>query len=323
MKHLTLPHFTQKNLAGLSAKIENIVKNRLEQIEVGQSVDVAQLVTRHVPVDTIFHVLDLPYKDKEMLTRWAHDLTLILEPLQSSTDGIESVMKIFPETMLYLVEMVEARRANPKENDVVSDLLSGTIDGEPLTYEEIISTVGLLYMAGIETTVFFLSNALNALLASEEAREAWMSISRKAKSSGLPYYMDRAAVNAMDELMRFCGSVWMTARVNTEEFVYDVDGSTERVPRGSLINVFMAAANRDPRIFSDPHRLDLFRSNASKQVGFSAGPHYCLGSHLAKMEAIILFTELFERYPNMEIAQPPVWRHRMTFRGIENLVVRV
>ena len=323
MKHLTLPHFTAKKVAELGQLIEQTVDNYLDQCKPGEVIDIATSVSKNIPIDTIFHILGLSMQDKQKLTDWAHQLTLILEPLQTSTDGMSSIQELFPETMMYLVNFIEERRKNPKENDVVTDLLNKTIDDSPLTYEEIVSTVGLLYLAGIETTVFFLANAIHSLLTDDDARSEWMNIASDARSKGEQFYSDSTALNAVDELVRHSGSVWMTARVNKVDFDYVTDGAVTTVPKGTLINVLMASANRDERVFENPDAINLRRSNAGKHLGFSHGPHYCLGTHLAKLEGLILFERLFSRFPNTQVVGEPVWRRRMTFRGIEQLKVRL
>lgn len=321
MKHLTIKHFSHSNILKLANKIEDLVDIRMEAINGENIIDIADRVSRHIPVDTTFLILDLPDEDKDKLTYWAHALTTIVEPLQSSTDGIQSVLDLLPDTVTYLVNKIEERRANPKENDVVTDLIFGTYQGDPLPYEEIVSTVGLLFMAGIETTLFFLANAIHALTVDIDARKDWIKISSEARRLGDGFYTDKSVLNAIDELMRFCGSVWMTGRVNIEDLYYHADGVDYVIPSGSIVHPIMAAANRDPRVFENPHKINLRRHNAGKQLGFGGGPHFCLGSHLARLEAAILLDRIFAKYPNISLAEPVVWRKRVSFRGIENLIV--
>ena len=323
MKHLTLKHFAHSNILTLAAQIEDMVEDYVSDIRHLGTVDIADMVSRHIPVDVTFIILKLPHEDKEKLTYWAHALTTIVEPLQSSTDGIQYVLDILPETTMYLVNKIEERRANPLENDVVTDLIYGKHEGENIPYEDLVSTVGLLFMAGIETTLFFLANAIHALTVDKEARAQWIEISNHARRPGNDFYTDKTVSTAIDELMRYCGSVWMTGRVNIEDLHYTVDGKDVVVPKGSIVHPIMAAANRDPSVFPNPHKLDLYRENAGRQLGFGAGPHFCLGSHLAKLEAMILLDRIFREFPNMELAEQPIWRKRVSFRGVENLVVNL
>jgi cytochrome P450 len=323
MKHLTLKHFSHSNILKLANEIENMVEKYISEIKDLETVDIADMVSRHIPVDVTFIILGLPDEDKEKLTHWAHALTTIVEPLQSSTDGIQYVLDILPETTTYLVEKIEERRLNPKKNDVVTDLIYGTYEGESLPYEELVSTVGLLFMAGIETTLFFLANAIHALTVDREARDQWIKICKNARVPGNDFYTDKTVSNAIDELLRYCGSVWMTGRVNTEDLHYQADGQDYVVPKGSIVHPIMAAANRDPRVFPNPHKLDLYRENAGRQLGFGAGAHFCLGSHLAKLEAMILLDKIFGEFPRIELAEQPIWRKRVSFRGVENLLVKL
>lgn len=323
MKHLTIPHFTHQKILTLASDIETLVQKRIDSLDGKNLSNITQEVSRHIPVDTICHILGLPDEDREMLTNWAHSLTLIVEPLQSSTDGLESVLQMLPDTIMYLVNRLEERRANPRENDVVTDLVLGEVDGKPLPYEEIVSTVGLLFMAGIETTMFFMANALHTLTTNHEARREFIKITTEARKDGQGFYTNKKCLNAIDELLRHSGSVWITGRANLEDYTYDVDGKQVTVPRGSLITTVMASANRDPRVFENPNDLDFYRHNTSKQLTFSAGPHYCLGSHLARLESLILLDRIFTQFPDIELAEEPIWRTRLTFRGIEDLVVKL
>ena len=323
MKHLTIPHFSQQKILKLATHIEAFVDKRIANIGSSATVNIAHDVSSHIPVDTICHILGLPDEDKEMLTHWAHALTLIVEPLQSSSDGIESVLKLLPETVTYLVNRLEERRANPQDDDVVTDLVLGKVDGAPLPYEEVVSTIGLLFMAGIETTMFFMANAINTLATDDEARHEFLKITQTARTKGEAFYSDKTCLNAIDELLRHSGSVWLTGRVNLEEYTYHVNDEAITVPEGSLITTVMASANRDTSIFPNPTKVDLYRENAAKHLTFSGGPHYCLGSHLARLETLILLEKLFTAFPNMEVVEEPEWRTRLTFRGIENLLVRL
>jgi cytochrome P450 PksS len=323
MKHLTIPHFSHQKINELAGHIETIVQKRINSLSNHSRVNIAQEMSRHIPVDTICHILGLPDEDKEMLTNWAHSLTLIVEPLQSSTDGIERVLEMLPDTIMYLVNRLEERRSNPRENDVVTDLVLGEVDGKPLPYEEIVSTVGLLFMAGIETTLFFMANALHTLTVNKKARREFIDITSQARSQGVAFYSDKKCMNAIDELLRYSGSVWITGRANLEDYVYEVDNGKVTVPKGSLITTVMASANRDPRIFKNPEEIDFARDNAHRQLTFSAGVHYCLGSHLARLESLILLDRFFTQFPEVELLEEPVWRTRLTFRGIEDLIVKL
>jgi cytochrome P450 len=85
----------------------------------------------------------------------------------------------------------------------------------------------------------------------------------------------------------------------------------------------LAGANRDPEVFPDPMRFDVARTNANDHLAFSAGEHYCVGSGLARLEGTVALRTLFERFPDLRIAEPPTLRHTRILRGYERLPVSV
>ena len=97
------------------------------------------------------------------------------------------------------------------------------------------------------------------------------------------------------------------------------DGEVVTVEPGQVMLTVLGAANHDPAMFDDPHRLILDRPNAGKHTSFSAGVHYCLGASLAKLEASVAITRLIRRFDHIELAGEPHWRDRITIRGVDRL----
>lgn len=321
MKKLTLPVFSHANILKLSNMIEHVVDTNMEIMAKKDVIDLVPDVSQRISQDTICEILVVPEGDRNKLCTWAHELSMILEPVQSATIGVDNVVKYLPETVDYLITAIDERYRNPRDNDIVTSLLYDTVEGEQLDIHEVISTVGLLFMAGIETTMYFISNATAALLANQQAREEFVKIVENAKNNPLGMYSDPALSAAVEELLRYTGSVWMTARVNKAPHTYVANGEEITLPKGSLIHLILAAANRDPEIFDDPHTIKFDRHNASKNLGFGGGPHFCLGSNLAKLETAMFLAKFFTEYPDAHMIGEPVWRDRWTFRGVETLKI--
>jgi len=318
VKKLMIPAFSQSNVMRLSSRLEKVVDSHINKLDNLESVEILSQVAQEISQDVVCDIMNIPEVDKEKLCKWTHALTMILEPMYAETEGIENMKKYLPETVEYLVTEISKRNDSPMPDDIVSTLLYEEVDGDRLSLLEVISNVGLLFMAGIETSMYFLSNAIGALLQDERARADWLHIIRNANPGP---HMDPKVNNAIEELIRYAGSVWITGRAAIDDIEYDVDGKTVVVEKGSLINVVMAAANRDPRIFENPHKLDLYRENAKRNIGFSGGPHYCLGANIAKTVAAMTLTKFFTKFSDAEIVGTPVWRDRLTFRGLEELNV--
>ncbi len=170
-----------------------------------------------------------------------------------------------------------------------SDLQSGRRvnqeGGAHLSDEEQIDNLCLLVFAAFETLVNFLPNALLELLKHPQQRDKFRAASA----------VEREA--AIDELLRFCGSVLDIPRVVQEDFEPEcAPGSF--LKRGDYLLLMLAAANRDPLQFTEPDRLDLGRQN-SRHLALGSGAHYCIGSHLSKLVGRLLLGYMLERFPDL------------------------
>ncbi|HEY4333354.1 MAG TPA: cytochrome P450, partial [Ilumatobacteraceae bacterium] len=133
----------------------------------------------------------------------------------------------------------------------------------------------------------------------------------------LELWRDNPAIDAVavDELLRFDGPVQLTVRVPIVPVTYrDVT-----VEAGTVVMAVLGAADHDPAMFEDPHRLRLDRPNANRHVALSAGIHYCLGASLAKLEAQVAIASTIRRFPDIDLAGEPGWRDRLTIRGVDHL----
>jgi cytochrome P450 len=163
---------------------------------------------------------------------------------------------------------------------------------------------GLVLAAGFETTVNLLSNGIRMLLDAPEH---------------LDTLRDRPELwpNTVEEILRLEPPVQLTARVALK----DVERPAGRIDRGELVVVYLAAANRDPSVFADPHRFDIERSNAGRHLAFSAGRHFCLGAALARAEGEVGLRTFFERFPNARAAGAGSRRDTRVLRGWASLPV--
>ena len=208
--------------------------------------------------------------------------------------------------MPYLTEFFAARRAEPKQ-DLVSALLAARDQEDALTEEEVFGTVVLLIVAGHETTVGLIGNAVVNLLEHPDQ----LALVR-ADPSLLP--------GAVEELLRYEGPVerslnrWATVDV-------ELGGTTIR--KGDLVIPILGSADRDPERFPDPDALDIRREDA-RHLAFGRGSHYCLGAPLARVETEIALETLFRRLPGLRLAVPRQeleWRPTPGFRRVTALPV--
>lgn len=176
----------------------------------------------------------------------------------------------------YLAALVEERRAAPRE-DLISALIAAEEDGDQLTSEEIVATCNLLLIAGHETTVNLIANAILAML---RQPRYWAALGGDAKR----------APNLIEETLRYDPPVQLAGRTAAEEMtIGDVTGGQERsdrgvvtVPKGDTMMLLLAAAQRDPAAFDRPDTFDPDRENI-RHLAFGHGAHFCLGAPLARL----------------------------------------
>src|SRR5438874_6365459 len=184
----------------------------------------------------------------------------------------------------------------------MSLMLRAEHEGEHLTRDEVVANCVLLLFAGHETTTNLLGNGLCHLL----RHPAQAALVRA----------DRSLLHgAVEELLRYDGPVPATVKIATE----DVPWHGRTIRRGDMVVPFIASANRDPRQFRDPDRLDV-RREPGRHVAFAAGIHYCLGAWLARLEARIVLDTVFRRLPGLGLASSePRWKPMIFLRGLEAL----
>jgi len=202
--------------------------------------------------------------------------------------------------------MVTQRRRTPSD-DLTSALVEAEIDGDRLTDEEIMAFLFLMVVAGNETTTKLLANA------------AFWGF--KNPDELAPVFDDHALVKPwVEETLRYDTSSQILARsISADMTVYDTT-----IPEGDVLLLLPGSANRDDRAFEDPDSYRISREIGSKLVSFGSGAHFCLGAHLARMEAQVALTELFKRIRGFEVDEANAVRvHSSNVRGFAHLPIAV
>jgi cytochrome P450 len=210
------------------------------------------------------------------------------------------------EFVEYLTAFFAERRADPRE-DLVSALLTARDEDDALTEEEVFGNVMILIVAGHETTVGLIGNAVLNLLGHPDQLERVRS-----DPSLLP--------GAIEEILRYEGPV---ERSLNRWAATDVELGGQTIRRGDLVIAILTAAGRDPSRFLEPDRLDVTRED-TRHLAFGRGSHYCLGAPLARLEAEIALETLFRRLPELRLAVPRdqvEWRPTPGFRRVVALPV--
>jgi cytochrome P450 len=227
------------------------------------------------PVEVIARVMGLP---KEDCARFQQLSIALLNVLYDWENGIAASASLRE----YFGEVLTERRRNPRD-DLISTLAQAEIDGTRLTDAEIFAFLLLILPAGFETTYRASGNLLVGLLSEPALLDRIRT--------------DRAMVpGAIEEVLRWEPPITSVMRVAT----CDCELGGIEIPAGTTVNVSIAAANRDPARYPDPDRFDPTRTNIA-HLTFGAGPHLCLGAHLARMETTVAVNALLDRLPDLRL----------------------
>ncbi|HEY6870831.1 MAG TPA: cytochrome P450 [Novosphingobium sp.] len=232
--------------------------------------------TLHYPFGVIYRQLNLPPEEGKLFHKLAVAQTLVSIDAKHGGEASHNLGEYFPK-------LIEERRRNPGD-DLVSLLAAAEVDGEYLPEDVLVSFFRQLINAAGDTTYRGTSVLLTKLLQNPDQLEAL-----RQDRSLLP--------NAIEEALRFDGPVIEQARWAAQ----DTEVAGVKIPAGSIVHVVAGAANRDPAKFDDPDRFDIRRPNANRHVSFSAGPHLCIGQHLARVEMTRAITAILDNLHNLRL----------------------
>jgi len=302
LRRLVTRAFTPRMVDQLRPRIQEIADELIDRVEARGEMDLVDDFAFPLPITVIAELLGIPVADRDRFRVWSNaTVTPALEPEALARFGEQ--MDAF---VAYLRELFARRREDPGE-DLVSALLQAEDAGDTLNEQELFSMVSLLIVAGHETTVSLIGNAVLALLQHPEQRAALADD---------PTAMTRA----IEEILRYDGPV---ERALTRWASEDVEVGGQAIGRGDAVIVILGAADRDPNRFGHPDVFDLEREDV-KHIAFGRGSHYCLGAPLARLEAEVALSTLFRRLPDLRLAVPAdelSWRPVPLFRSLAALPV--
>jgi cytochrome P450 len=302
LRKLVTKAFTPRMVEQLRPRIQEITDELIDAVEARSEMDLIDDFAFPLPITVIAELLGIPVADRDSFRRWSN---AIVTPALTPED-VEQFTAMIGEFVAYLRELFERRRATPGD-DLVSALLQVDEGGDTLSEEELSSMVSLLIIAGHETTVGLISNAVLALL---------QHPGQRAELEREPERMS----HAIEELLRFDGPV---ERTLNRWAATDVELGGQTIRRGEGVIVILGSADRDPSGFPDPETLDFERDDV-KHIAFGRGSHYCLGAPLARLEAEVALTTLLRRLPGLRLAMPAeelYWRPVPLFRSLASLRV--
>ncbi|WP_027460460.1 cytochrome P450 [Deinococcus murrayi] len=271
----------------------------------GGEVDAVAALAVPLPVAVIVEMLGLSGDDAGRFKTWAGSVADLIGGLNVPPERWAQVEADAGAMRSYFRTLADDLRAHPRPG-LLSALAAAEDGGERLSGDELLANAVLLLVAGHETTSNLLSGSLLALHEWPEER-AWLAADPAARVG-----------NAVEELLRFLSPVQGTARFTTAPLTLEGVVLPPELP----LLISLAGANRDSAAYPDPHALRLSRENARTHLAFAAGPHYCLGAGLARLEAAVFLTRFLARFPGYRVPEQPLsYLPNFTLRGLRALRV--
>ncbi len=306
LRSLVQQAFTPRRVAALRPRVQALADALVDGVVGRGRMDLIADFAFPLPTTVILEMLGVPQGDRERFRAWSNAL---IAPALDQDSQAEAV-RLLTEFTDYLRTLFAERRANPQD-DLLTGLLQAEDAGDRLSESELFSTMVLLIVAGHETTVNLIGNAVLALSRAPEARGEL--------EAALTAGDGRAMRRAVEELLRYDGSV---ERAIIRWAAEDVELHGHRIHRGDPVILVLSSANRDPHAFEGADRLELER-DPNRHLGFGKGAHYCLGAPLARLEADVALGTLLRRLPAVRVAPGAELRYRPLpgFKALEALPV--
>ncbi|MEM9341939.1 MAG: cytochrome P450 [Pseudomonadota bacterium] len=296
LRRLVLHAFTSRRVAALAPDIEQIAQTLLDAAP-QDAFDLLPVYAQRLPVIVIARLLGVPETMSDQLLGWSNAMVGMYQA-RRTRQMEDAAAAAATEFSTFLRKHIDERRTTPAD-DLITHLIAAEDDGDKLTPNEMIATCILLLNAGHEATVHTLGNGVKAIL-DHQAQAA----------------LNSDPDRTVEEILRYDPPLHLFTRHVYE----DTEICGHPLKRGDEVGALLASANRDPLFAEDPNRFAPLRP-ASKHSAFGAGIHFCVGAPLARLELRVALKALFDRLPNLTLAERPSYANLYHFHGLACLKV--
>lgn len=304
IRKLVAPSFSPRSAELREAQVQRVVDELLAKVGETDTVDLVERLAEPLPVRVISQILGIPPEHDETFRAWGQTLVKSVIPVLPFEQRVALAQQL-PAGYQLLAQVIEDRRAHPRD-DLLSSLIHAQEEDDRLSSAELLALVGLLVTAGSETTVHLVAFAVLELLRNPEV------LARVQGDLGL-------LPGVIEEVLRHDSFMAMGVPRYALE---DVEIRGHAIAKGDMLMLLLPAAMHDEDVWPDAERFDIDREPAPN-LSFGRGPHFCLGAHLARLEARVTLRTLLTRFPRMELAGEPTFRPHPLVRQMASLPVRL
>jgi cholest-4-en-3-one 26-monooxygenase len=297
--------FTPKKVDSYEGRFRQIASDILDRALVGGECEFVQDVASELPLIAICELMGVSLDNRQRLFELTNIMLGMNDPELTTTeeDGTNAMIEMF----MMAHELALENRANPKD-DIVNILLNGSVEDEPLTDEEFCHFFLLLIVAGNETTRTVTAHGMRLLM--EHPEQFQLLVDRPELLEG-----------AIEEFLRYNPAVIAFRRTAME----DVELAGKQIKKGDKIQMYYGAASADEDVFADPDSFDVTRAERedvkNSHRAFGIGEHFCLGSHLARLELKVIFEEILKRMRKPRLNGEINWLRSNFINGIKAMPI--
>ncbi|HZU49971.1 MAG TPA: cytochrome P450 [Mycobacterium sp.] len=296
------PLFTPREMARREPEVTKLVNEMIDSFADRGECDFHAEFAVPLPCTVFLQLLGLPLEDLEKFLAWK-DGVIRPEGVQGYEQHGKAAAPVAEQIYAYFERAIDDHIAHPRD-DILSALIAAEVDGHSLTREEVLDICFLFLIAGLDTV----TDSLDCF---------FVYLARHPDHRHLLIEQPDILPSAVEELLRWETPVPGVARVALQ----DVEVAGCPISKGERVSPLLGAANTDPAEFPDPDVVD-FRRNPNRHRAFGAGPHRCLGSHLARMELRVALREFHRRIPDYEIPPGTELKYTAALRSVEALPLR-